>query len=124
MVHSLEHAIRGQLASYLVGNTSLDDFKLWLVSRTWNPDSGQEPMASRLVSQIKLVLAEHSGGFRSDEELKHELTNLHNASAIEDELATRRPLVSTDSASVPVKSRAWQGLGSVFGEPRVVASAT
>jgi len=124
MEHSLERAVRSQLVSYLAGDVSLDDFKAWLVSVTWSLDVGQQPKPSRLVSQIKLVLAEHSGGFRTDEEMQHELITLHNASAIEAEVESKRPLVSTDSATVPIKSRAWQGLSSVFGEPRVVASAT
>lgn len=124
MEHPLERAIRAQLVSYLAGESSLDEFKAWLVSATWNPGFAEEPRANRLASRIRLALAEHSGGFSSDEELRHELTSLHNISAIEAEVAGRLPSVNTESTSRSITSPAWLGRGSVFGEPRVVASAT
>ena len=105
MEHSLELAIQDRLRNYLNGDTSLDEFKTWLVGATWNSESGMEPTAARLASHIILVLAEHSGGYRTDAELLHELTNVYNSAAIEAALGNRPLIVSTTSATEAIKTR-------------------
>jgi hypothetical protein len=76
MDRSLELAIHDHLASYLVGEERLDDFKVWLVGATWNLDQLQQTPGIQLANEIKLVLAEHSWDFLTDEELRVEIEAL------------------------------------------------
>lgn len=78
MERSLEQSIHAHLAKHLAGEEQLDDFKLWLVSATWTLDQTQQTPEIQLANEIKLVLAEHSGGFLSDKELRDELVTLLN----------------------------------------------
>lgn len=73
MSTSLEQAIHERLADYLAGVRRLDDFKDWLVGATWNVEQSQEPAAIDLTYEIKLLLAEHSGGYLTEDELRTEL---------------------------------------------------
>jgi hypothetical protein len=73
MERSLESAIEERLTAYLAGAMTLEEFKMWLVSETWRPDRYQVPADLRLANEIKLALAEHSSGFRTDEELRGQL---------------------------------------------------
>ena len=75
MERSLEFAIHERLTAYLAAETSIDDFKSWIVAATWNSDQTQSP-GIRFANEIKLLLAEHSSGFRSDEELRDSLVEL------------------------------------------------
>ncbi|MGH2557645.1 MAG: hypothetical protein ACRDJH_01165 [Thermomicrobiales bacterium] len=72
MRSSLERAIRERLAEYLDGERQLDDFKDWLVGATWNVEQSKEPAAVDLTYEIKLLLAEHSGGYLTENELRTE----------------------------------------------------
>ena len=76
MERSLEFAIHERLTAYLADETTIDDFKPWIVAATWNLDQRQSPPGIRFANEIKLLLAEHSGGFRSDEEPRDELVEL------------------------------------------------
>jgi hypothetical protein len=80
---SLEDAARERLAAYLAHEITMDELKSWLVALTW---SRSEPPASsgmRFSNEIKLAFAEHSGGFRSDAELRDILAELVNRSPVE-----------------------------------------
>jgi hypothetical protein len=68
--------LRQHLTEYLDGDASLDDFKDWLVGATWDIDETGDAAAIELTYDIKLALAEHSGGHISENELRTELRPL------------------------------------------------
>lgn len=73
---SLETAIVAKLARYLAGEESLDGFKDWLVGATWDVEATHDPRAIDVTYEIKLLLAEQSGGDLSEAELRRELQPL------------------------------------------------
>lgn len=70
MNSSLDIEIREKLASYLVGNISLEDFEDWFVSSSWNVIQRENKNTIDLVYDIELILAEYSRGCWNDDELK------------------------------------------------------
>jgi hypothetical protein len=70
---SLDRAIHDHLAAYLAGENTLDEFKDWLVGATWELTPDDNSVTAKLAIRIKHRLAEHSGGFISDDELKQSL---------------------------------------------------
>ena len=66
--------IQNELVRYLAGETTLDQFRQWFDSETWEI-AESSPQAS-LVSQIELLLAEYSSGDRTEGELRAELNKL------------------------------------------------
>jgi hypothetical protein len=76
----LESAIRDQLAHYVTGQASLDEFKDWLLGATWTVDERAEPVAMDLTYDIQLSLAEHSSEGFSEAELRDRLRPLLRAS--------------------------------------------
>ncbi len=76
MHSSLETAIVANLARYLAGEESLDGFKDWLVGETWDVEATNDPRAIDVTYEIKLLLAEQSGGFLSEAELRRDLQPL------------------------------------------------
>lgn len=79
---SLEDATREHLAAFLAQELTIDSFKSWLVAATWNRQEDTASTGMRFVNEIKLALAEHSGGFRSDAELQATLVDLLNRSLV------------------------------------------
>jgi hypothetical protein len=67
---SLDNDIRENLASYLLGKISLEDFEDWFVSASWNVDKSGNQIAINMVYEIELWLSEYSDGFRNENELK------------------------------------------------------
>jgi hypothetical protein len=79
----LELALREHLADYLAGAVTLDEFKDWLVGATWDVDECGDSTAIELAYEIKLALAEHSGGHATDEELRAALRDqLHRGTIV------------------------------------------
>jgi len=72
----LENKIRDKLASYLLGEVSLEDFKDWFVPASWNVDHSNNRAAINMVYEIELRLAEYSNGYWSEDELKQLLRPL------------------------------------------------
>jgi hypothetical protein len=70
---SLNLIIRDKLASYLVGELSLEDFEDWFVPESWNVAQTNDQNATNLVYEIELWLAEYSNGHWSEDELKDHL---------------------------------------------------
>jgi hypothetical protein len=68
---SLENEIRDKLASYLLGEISLEDFKDWFVPILWNIENSQNRSAINMVYEIELRLAEYSSKFWNEIELKN-----------------------------------------------------
>ena len=86
MERSLELSVRSQLATFLAGESTLDDFKSWLVAATWSLDRPLASTDSRIINEIKLALAEHSGGFGSDAELRETLFTLLDSTSVTAEM--------------------------------------
>ena len=80
---SLKCAARERLAAYLAHGMAMDEFKSWLVAATWNRPEDPASAGMCFANEIKLAFAEHSGGFRSDGELRETLVGLLNRSLIE-----------------------------------------
>jgi hypothetical protein len=76
MERSFELDVRDRLTGYLASEYSIGDFKSWLVASTWSLDQAHPSPGLRFANEIKLLFAEHSGGFRSDEELRDDLVRL------------------------------------------------
>ncbi len=68
-----EPEIRAQLALYLRGKNSLDQFEDWFAESSWNMHKDSSGEAQHLASQIELRLAEHSSGHLPEDELRKEL---------------------------------------------------
>ncbi len=75
MQSSLDLNLRDQLARYLTGDVSLDEFKDWLAAETWDLEQHGNP-ASTLAIRVKHRLAEQSSGYCTEEDLKHMLRPL------------------------------------------------
>lgn len=103
MGNSLEYAVREHLAAYLQGEVSLDELKSWLVSMTWDRSEPSDIEGMRLANEIKLSLAEHSGGFMTDDLLRDDLVGIFNRVAIDPDV---RKIGATGTANLPTKVRA------------------
>ena len=68
-----ENQIREQLARYLRGELSRDQFEDWLVQRSWNMHRDSVEAAQKLAAAIELRLAEHSSGHLDEPSLRSEL---------------------------------------------------
>jgi hypothetical protein len=65
-----ENTFRKNLWSYVLGRTSLDQFKDWLSPATWDVEKEADQPIIDLVNQVKLRLAEFSNGHWNEPELK------------------------------------------------------
>ena len=70
--------IRQQLANYLNGEITLDEFQHWFVPRSWNFDQDSSGSLRNLVSAIELALAEFSNRDWTKDELRSQLGILLN----------------------------------------------
>ena len=73
MTSPLALSLHERLADYLAGDSSLDEFKDWLVGATWSIDEAADPAGMQLADEVKLALADESGGFLTEAELREEL---------------------------------------------------
>jgi hypothetical protein len=71
-----ELQLREQLAKFISGEKSRDDFEDWFVRESWNIHKSPELGAQRLVNAIELLLAENSSEHLSDPDLLKELKAL------------------------------------------------
>ena len=69
----LEFEIRDKLVDLVTGEITVDAFDHWLSAASWNMHKDSSVDARLLVGSIELVLAEHSEGHLSDEELRRRL---------------------------------------------------
>ena len=67
----MEQEIRDQLDAYLRGQLSLEDFRAWLLERTWD-----NPHAPQVAHAIEYFMDEASSGHLSLKEMKEELRQL------------------------------------------------
>ena len=66
----VEQEIQDQLARYLAGQLSLNEFRLWLMPLLWVINRHDDPRAFRTASRIALYIAEFGAGHRTEEELR------------------------------------------------------
>lgn len=69
-MRELYFKIRHELGRYLEGAVSLEGFREWFASATWDVEKGGEDLADQLAKDIELALAEFSSGHWSEQELK------------------------------------------------------
>jgi hypothetical protein len=67
-----EHHIREALAGYVSGEVPLAEFQEWFVPRAWEA-LAEGGSVSDLVSEVELLLAEFTGGHRSEHDLREAL---------------------------------------------------
>ena len=65
--------IQEELANYLTGGQSLDDFCDWFIPETWDIHQWAPPQTQEMVYAIKLLLDEKSSGVWSERELQEKL---------------------------------------------------
>src|SRR5438270_11816597 len=73
MQNLTEEVIRRRLAEYLAGKSTLRKFHQWFVPATWDVDDNAPMSIRKLVSGVKLLLAEYSSGHHSKKELRDAL---------------------------------------------------
>lgn len=76
MPSDLEQQICEHLRQYLANQISLEAFEEWLVPNTWNVEQAGDPAAENLAYDIEFLLAEHSSGQQTTEELRRLLSRV------------------------------------------------
>ncbi len=71
-----EIQLREELARYLNGKLSLDDFEDWFARESWNVHKSNDLGAQRMAYAVELRLSEHSNGHLPEDELRNELDQL------------------------------------------------
>jgi hypothetical protein len=77
-MESLETALLRYLAAYLAETISLDELKDFVVAATWRLSGTESSEATQLAYDIELALAEESGGYLTETELREEFRGLVN----------------------------------------------
>lgn len=70
MTHPHETAIRANVIDYIVGDTSLDEFKDWIVGLSWELDEGDDPVLTDLAYGVLLTLSENNDEARIKDSLR------------------------------------------------------
>jgi hypothetical protein len=70
MKSSLDNGIRESLASYLLGEYSLEDFNDWFIPVLLDIDHSENQKAINMAYEIELRLAEYSNGYWNEDEFK------------------------------------------------------
>jgi hypothetical protein len=70
MNSSLDTQIRQQLASYLSGSQSLEEFEDWLALNTADVRFANNEAAEDLTYSLELLFAEFTSGHRDEQDLK------------------------------------------------------
>jgi hypothetical protein len=68
--------IKSELAFYLAGVLSLDNFEDWFVLQTWNVGKAGSKAAEVLTSEIESQLSEYSSGYISEKQLRDVLEKI------------------------------------------------
>lgn len=68
---SLDNIIRERLASYLLGEFSLEDLKDWFIPVLLDVDHSENQKAINMAYEIELRLAEYSNGYWDEDELRN-----------------------------------------------------
>ena len=76
MQSSLDREIRDRLLDYLSGAATLDQFKDWLISVTWEMSEDADKAARELSYEIQLALGDQSSGLTTESEMREALAGL------------------------------------------------
>jgi hypothetical protein len=76
MQSSLDRDIRDRLLDYLSGAATLDQFKDWLISMTWDMPKDADTAARELCNEILLALGDQSSGLTTESEMREALAGL------------------------------------------------
>ena len=76
MQSSLDREIRDHLLDYVSGAATLDQFKDWLISVTWDMPEDADTAARELSYEIQLALGDQSSGFTTESEMREALADL------------------------------------------------
>lgn len=76
MQSSLDREMRDRLLDYLSGAATLDQFKDWLISVTWDMPEDADKAARELSYEIQLALGDHSSGLTIESEMREALADL------------------------------------------------
>ena len=68
--------IKNELAFYLAGVLSLDNFEDWFVLQSWNVSKSGSKAAEIVTVEIEQQLSEYSSGYISEEKLREELSKI------------------------------------------------
>ena len=71
-----EKEIRNNLWKYVLGKSSIDEFKDWFIPEYWDAEKGNDDKLVELVNRIKLRLAEFSSGAWNEPELRGQLIQI------------------------------------------------
>lgn len=101
---TLEQDIRDHLALYINSHDdeSLDAFRRWFSLATWNVARGNDPAAHALTFQVEAALAEFTGGYTTEDDLRAALFEL-----AADGWA-RFAVVRLDPMFKPVQEERWE----------------
>ena len=72
----LDIEIRRQLLCYMANEISLQDFRDWFISATWNVERTGNIIAQEVAHEIELRFAEFSNGHWAEQELRRKLRPL------------------------------------------------
>ena len=78
MRNALDAAIRKKLIAYLAGRVSLTAFHTWFVPATWDTADSAPPPLRDLIYEISLRLAEYTGGYLTENQLREKFKVLIN----------------------------------------------
>ena len=76
MQSSLDRDIRDRLLDYLSGAATLDQFKDWLISVTWDMPEDADTAARELSYEIQLALGDQSSALTAEDEMREALAEL------------------------------------------------
>ncbi len=85
--------------SYLLDEISLAELEEWLVSESWDVHKHRDQGVQDLVYGIELLLAEHSSGHRTEEELREEFRKLLSTVHVQASLGPGQATFTTGSSS-------------------------
>ena len=102
-----ETQLREQVAQFVGGQISRDEFEDWLVQNSWNIHRGRDIAAQRLVYAVELRLAENDSGHLPELEFRAELKSLLNN--VNFPASPDDPIITSGSCNVTVRSP-WEAV--------------
>ena len=114
---------RQQLARYLKGELTLNEFQDWFVPQSWNFHQASDPSLQKFVSGVELALAEFGNGDWSENELRQLLNILRTNYELEYRPVPSTEIITTRTASSNVSAFHPIRLSPFFDKEFVAESA-
>ena len=99
-----ESEIRNRLADLIHGDLDLNAFANWFAEETWNIHLGGDNRAQELAYSIELLLAEHSSGHLTENDLRDEIRPIIGGYARSESVVVTESSLSFSSVLFP---REW-----------------